>query len=184
MDPPPAQDVRPSSESSRAPPDETGGARQDATGTGRSPSRPPLANRSLDTHTRHSSPGSTGPTGKPSDDGEKERSIRTSFSNVDPDPGFAYVDGDLNQKGYNRTEADIITVPCPGSDALEPWAVDPLPDGYFGNVSGADDSSAWAAATELAGDGTVPPSVSNGRHLPTAADLWVTQGIRNCEYTA
>ncbi|KAK2028799.1 hypothetical protein LX32DRAFT_561991 [Colletotrichum zoysiae] len=93
-------------------------------------------------------------------------------SHLDPLPGFAHIDGDVNGRGYNETLVDIVCVPCPGADPVETWARDPLPAGYFGRPG---DVSA-TAVKELAGASILSPTIS--RQHPMATHLWVRQGIR------
>ncbi|KAH8884663.1 hypothetical protein GQ53DRAFT_386984 [Thozetella sp. PMI_491] len=110
------------------------------------------------------------------------KSLRsTSPSHIDPEPGFAHVDGDIGGPGYNETKVDIIAVPCPGADPVETWARDPLPEGYFG-LPQHTDHKRHSAATELAEGVILSPAIN--RHLPPAAHLWVRQGIRKSISTA
>lgn len=104
-----------------------------------------------------------------------------SSTSLDPEPGFAHIDGDIGGSGYNETRVDIITVPCPGADPVETWIRDPLPDNYFGNPSDRD-LAAHPTLKELAGDAILSPGF--GGNFAKAAHLWVKQGIRHYASTA
>jgi len=121
----------------------------------------------------------------PEDD--EERPPRPSFSHLDPHAGFAQIDGDVGGPGYNETDADIVTVPCPGAHPLETWARDPFPAGYFGRPGGGDgdDEPAGAAqptVAQLARDAPLSPALD--RALPLMPHVWVRQGIRRFVSTA
>ncbi|PSR77954.1 hypothetical protein BD289DRAFT_377235 [Coniella lustricola] len=105
----------------------------------------------------------------------------TSTSGRDAEAGFAQVDGEIRGSGYNETNVDIITVPCPGADPIETWNRDPLPDVYLGlgPASGMDNQPALKT---LAGDTILTPGL--GGNFPKAAHLWVRQELRHCASTA
>ena len=102
-------------------------------------------------------------------------------SQLNPEPGFAHIDGDVGGSGYNETQVDIIAVSCPGADPVETWARDPLPDGYFG-LPTHPSIPKQSTVMELAGDAILSPGIN--RHLPPATHLWIRQGIRNSINTA
>ena len=102
-------------------------------------------------------------------------------SQLNPEPGFAHIDGDVGGSGYNETQVDIIAVSCPGADPVETWARDPLPDGYFG-LPTHPSITRRTTVMELAGDAILSPGIN--RHLPPATHLWIRQGIRNSINTA
>lgn len=109
------------------------------------------------------------------------KSNRTSLSHFDPEPGFAFIDGEIGGTGYNETKVDIVTVPCPGADPVETWSRDPLPDGFFGSPS-EQWLSSHPAVEKLAGDAVLSPGLN--RNLPKAPHIWVKQGIRRYANTA
>lgn len=102
-----------------------------------------------------------------------------------PEPGFAYIDGDIGGSGYNETKVDIVVVSCPGAaDPLQAWiGSDPFPDDYF---TRHDDSTVAAgphsAVRELAQDVILSPGLN--QNLPKAAQVWVRQGIRKANNRA
>ena len=114
--------------------------------------------------------------------GEHSKSLRSSLSHSDPESGFVHIDGDVGGSGYNETKVDIIAVPCPGADPVQPWAGDdPLPDDYFGPLLKSD-IQGRPTVSELAGDAILSPAIN--RHLPMAAQVWVRHGIRKSVSTA
>jgi len=139
--------------------------------------RPSLGNQSSD-DTRASS--SIEPEAVGGGDSGNEKTKATVHSHFDPDAGFAHVDGDVGGTGYNETNVDIVTVPCPGADPLETWARDPFPDGFFGGAARPEDEH--PAIRELAGEAILSPAIN--RHLSPAAHIWVRQGIRKFVNTA
>ncbi|KAI2465186.1 hypothetical protein F4781DRAFT_435628 [Annulohypoxylon bovei var. microspora] len=112
---------------------------------------------------------------------DKEKSIDSSVSSWDPEPGFAHVDGDINGHGYNKTTVDIIAVPCIGASPVDTWARDPLGDGYFG-FPAPDELERYPTAMQLPGNSVLTPTIT--RNLPAATHLWVRQGIRKEVNTA
>ncbi|KAH8664544.1 hypothetical protein BX600DRAFT_512565 [Xylariales sp. PMI_506] len=106
---------------------------------------------------------------------EAEKSVRSSTSHWEPEPGFAHVDGDIGGSGYNETTVDIIAVPCPGASPVDTWTRDPLPDGYFGLPS-QNELGRYSTVKELPGRSILSPAIN--RHLPKATHLWIRQGIR------
>lgn len=109
-------------------------------------------------------------------------SNRTSTSDRDREPGFAFISGEINGTGYNETTVDIITVPCPGADPIETWKRDPLPDDFFGNPLDTHELITHPTLKELAGDTILSPGM--GSHYIRTAHLWVRQGIRRFASTA
>ncbi len=112
---------------------------------------------------------------------ENEKSLRSSFSHWDPEPGFAHVDGDIAGNGYNETTVDIVAVPCIGASPVDTWARAPLADGYFEAPSPAD-LTRYQTVRELPGGAVLSPAIN--RHLPRANQLWIRQGSRNEVNTA
>lgn len=106
---------------------------------------------------------------------ENEKSVRSSLSHWESEPGFAHVDGDIGGPGYNETKVDIICVPCIGASPVETWTRDPLEDGYFGFPSSTE-LAKYPTVKELPGGSILSPAIN--RHLPKAKHLWVRQGIR------
>ncbi|OTA91512.1 hypothetical protein M434DRAFT_76195 [Hypoxylon sp. CO27-5] len=116
------------------------------------------------------------------DDGlDIEKSIDSSISHWDPEPGFAHVDGDIDGHGYNRTTVDVIAVPCVGASPVDTWAREPLEDGYFGLPSPTE-LEKYPTASQLPGSSILSPTIN--RHLPKANHLWIRQGIRKEVNTA
>jgi hypothetical protein len=105
---------------------------------------------------------------------EVEKSIRTTFSHVEPSAGFQEIAGEVGGTGYNETTVDIVTVPCPGAHPVETWARDPFPPNYF-NLPLVDDDD-HLAIKELVKDAILNPAID--RVLPKAPHIWVRQGIR------
>ncbi|KAI1206894.1 uncharacterized protein F4807DRAFT_437611 [Annulohypoxylon truncatum] len=116
------------------------------------------------------------------DDGlDIEKSMNSSVSHWDPDPGFAYVDGDIEGHGYNKTTVDIIAVPCVGASPVDTWSRDPIGDGYFSFPS-SNELDRYPTAMQLPGNSVLSPTIN--RNLPPATHLWVRQGIRKEVSTA
>lgn len=162
-------------------PDEKSSRQRDAQqqqGTGPKPSNPAADDRR--------SPGSLLPLrsadGDGLESGPKTESGRSSISHSDPEAGFVHIDGDVGGSGYNETNVDIVAVPCPGADPVQPWAGDePFPDDYFG-VPLRSELQKLPTVSELVGEAILSPALN--RHLPLAGHLWVRQGIRKCVSTA
>ncbi|KAL6876089.1 hypothetical protein HDV57DRAFT_510485 [Trichoderma longibrachiatum] len=92
---------------------------------------------------------------KPDDDGSDEKA-------QDGD-GVEHLRFTLDPAGrltHDQTGVDVVTVPCPGADALRSWNRDGLMGRYFGNLSMRDVEARSEAAAERRG-----PS-------------WVREGIR------
>ena len=107
---------------------------------------------------------------------EHEKSVRSSLSHWDPEPGFEHVDGDAGGgHGYNDTEVDIVAVPCIGASPVDTWARDPLGDGYF-DVTTPAPRGKYQTIRELPGRTILSPTIN--RPLPKASPLWIRQGIR------
>lgn len=101
----------------------------------------------------------------------------------DAEPGFAYIDGEVGGTGYNETKVDIVAVPCPGADPLQPWiGSEPFPDGYFSPDVDVTVLASHPAVKELAVDAILSPGIN--RNLPRAAHVWVRQGVRKASSTA
>ncbi|KAI1455207.1 hypothetical protein F4805DRAFT_285651 [Annulohypoxylon moriforme] len=116
------------------------------------------------------------------DDGlDMEKSLNSSVSHWDPDPGFAHVDGDIEGHGYNKTTVDIIAVPCVGASPVDTWSRDPIGDGYFSFPSSSE-LDRYPTAMQLPGNSVLSPTIT--RNLPAATHLWVRQGIRKEVNTA
>ena len=114
--------------------------------------------------------------------GESDKSQRGSLSHSDPESGFVHIDGDVGGSGYNETKVDIVAVPCPGADPVQPWlGDDPFPDDYFGAPL-RNELQRHPTIAELAGDAILSPAIN--RHLPMASQVWVRQGIRKSVSTA
>ncbi|KAI1099561.1 hypothetical protein F4804DRAFT_321618 [Jackrogersella minutella] len=105
---------------------------------------------------------------------DNAKSINSSMSHWDPEPGFARIDGDIDGPGCNNTTVDIIAVPCIGASPVETWARDPLDDGYFGAPSSTE-LERYPAAMQLPGSSVLPPAIN--RNLPRATQ-WILEGIR------
>ncbi|KAI1391630.1 uncharacterized protein F4822DRAFT_427486 [Hypoxylon trugodes] len=106
---------------------------------------------------------------------ENEKSISSSVWHWDPEPGFAVVDGDIDGHGYNKTDVDIIAVPCVGASPIETWARDPLKDGYFGFPESTE-LDKYPTVKELPGSSVLSPTISP--NLGKANHLWIRHGIR------
>ncbi|RYP49145.1 hypothetical protein DL768_005079 [Monosporascus sp. mg162] len=106
---------------------------------------------------------------------DKGKSVRSSVSHWDPEPGFAHVDGDIAGNGYNETTVDIIAVPCIGASAVDTWVRDPLKDGYF-EAPSPTELQRYETVKELPARAVLSPAIN--RHLPKANQLWIRQGIR------
>ncbi|RYO95711.1 hypothetical protein DL763_003602 [Monosporascus cannonballus] len=106
---------------------------------------------------------------------ENGKSVRSSVSHWDPEPGFAHIDGDIAGNGYNETTVDIIAVPCIGASPVGTWVRDPLIDGYFEAPSPAE-LQRYETVKELPARAALSPAIN--RHLPRASQLWIRQGIR------
>ncbi|RYP02235.1 hypothetical protein DL764_005877 [Monosporascus ibericus] len=106
---------------------------------------------------------------------ENEKSVRSSVSHWDPEPGFAHIDGDIAGNGYNETTVDIIAVPCIGASAVDTWVRDPLIDGYF-EAPSPTELQRYETVKELPARAVLSPAIN--RHLPKANQLWIRQGIR------
>ncbi|KAI1414456.1 hypothetical protein F5Y13DRAFT_16360 [Hypoxylon sp. FL1857] len=116
------------------------------------------------------------------DDGlDIEKSIDSSVSHWDPEPGFVHVDGDIDGHGYNKTTVDVIAVPCVGASPVDTWAREPLADGYFG-FPAPTELEKYPTASQLPGSSILSPTIS--RNLPKASHLWIRQGIRKAVNTA
>ena len=105
----------------------------------------------------------------------------SSITQPDTGPGFAHIDGDIGGAGYNDTEVDVITVPCPGADPVQTWTSDPLPDDYF-RFPSRSESCRLPAVAQLAGDAILSPAIDHP--LPRAGHIWVRRGIRRNASTA
>ncbi|KAL7625819.1 hypothetical protein AAE478_005042 [Parahypoxylon ruwenzoriense] len=106
---------------------------------------------------------------------DNEKSIRSSYSHWEPEPGFAQIDGDIDGHGYNKTTVDIIAVPCIGASPIDTWARAPLKEGCFGFPAPTELQN-YSTVKELPGSSVLSPTIN--RHLPRAAPLWIRQGIR------
>ncbi|RYP79794.1 hypothetical protein DL770_006509 [Monosporascus sp. CRB-9-2] len=106
---------------------------------------------------------------------ENGKSVRSSVSHWDPEPGFAHIDGDIAGNGYNETTVDIIAVPCIGASAVDTWVRDPLIDGYF-EAPSPTELQRYETVKELPARAVLSPAIN--RHLPKANQLWIRQGIR------
>ncbi|KAI0007362.1 hypothetical protein F4779DRAFT_516523 [Xylariaceae sp. FL0662B] len=119
--------------------------------------------------------------GHEDDDLDNAKSIHSSFSHWDPEPGFAHIDGDISGRGYNETTVDIVAVPCIGASPVDTWARDPLSEGYFG-LPTPTELNKYPTVKELPGSSVLSPTIN--RHLPKASHLWIRQGIRKEVSTA
>ncbi|RYP23578.1 hypothetical protein DL765_001092 [Monosporascus sp. GIB2] len=106
---------------------------------------------------------------------ENGKSVRSSVSHWDPEPGFAHIDGDIAGNGYNETTVDIIAVPCIGASPVDTWVRDPLIDGYF-EAPSPTELQRYKTVKELPARAVLSPAIN--RHLPKANQLWIRQGIR------
>ncbi|KAI0883125.1 uncharacterized protein GGS22DRAFT_36216 [Annulohypoxylon maeteangense] len=139
--------------------------------TGASGSRSGFGEQGIATND-HAAPPSEG---SEYDDGlDMEKSVNSSVSHWDPDPGFAHVDGDIEGHGYNKTTVDIVAVPCIGASPVDTWSRDPIGDGYFSFPSNELDR--YPTAMQLPGNSVLSPTITH--NLPAATHLWVRQGIR------
>ncbi|KAK5652790.1 hypothetical protein OQA88_9646 [Cercophora sp. LCS_1] len=108
-------------------------------------------------------------------------SMSGSVLQLDPEPGFAHIDGDVGGTGYNDTKVDVVAVTCPGADPVQTWSYDPLPEGYFGHPT-LGSLARFPTVSRLAGDAIISPAID--RPLPKAGHMWVRQGIRKSANTA
>lgn len=108
-------------------------------------------------------------------------SMSGSLLQIDPEPGFAHIDGDIGGTGYNDTKVDVVAVTCPGADPVHTWSSDPLPEDYFGQPTLAS-LARFPTVSRLAGDAIISPGID--RPLPKAGHMWVRQGIRKSANTA
>lgn len=107
---------------------------------------------------------------------DNEKSVRSSLSHWDPEPGFAHIDGDAgNGHGYNDTDVDIVAVPCIGASPVDTWARDPLGDEYLDVASPASQGK-YQTIKEIPARSILSPTIN--RPLPKASPLWIRQGIR------
>ncbi|RYP63780.1 hypothetical protein DL771_009113 [Monosporascus sp. 5C6A] len=112
---------------------------------------------------------------------ENGKSVRSSVSHWDPEPGFAHIDGDIAGNGYNDTTVDVIAVPCIGASPVDTWVRDPLIDGYF-EAPSPTELQRYKTVKELPARVVLSPAIN--RHLPKANQLWIRQGIRKEIHTA
>jgi hypothetical protein len=96
---------------------------------------------------------------------DHEKSFASSFSQSDPEPGFAHIDGDIGGPGYNETKVDVVTVPCPGASPVTTWMRDPLPEGFFAEPAPAE-------------------VYKSNEQVHKLDQLWVRRGIRSKVSTA
>lgn len=116
------------------------------------------------------------------DDGlDNRKSVRSSYSHWDPEPGFVHIDGDIDGHGCNNTAVDVIAVPCVGASPVDTWARDPLVDGYFGLPSSTG-LERYPTVKKLPENSILSPTIN--RHLPRASPLWILHGIRKEVNTA
>ncbi|KAI0849164.1 hypothetical protein F5Y00DRAFT_236704 [Daldinia vernicosa] len=115
------------------------------------------------------------------DDLDNKRSMDSSYSHWDPEPGFAHIDGDIDGHGYNQTTVDIIAVPCVGASPVDTWARDPLTEDYFGFPM-SNELHRYSTVKELPGSSILSPTIN--RPLPKASQMWIRQGIRKEVSTA
>ncbi|KAF3056375.1 hypothetical protein GL218_06458 [Daldinia childiae] len=115
------------------------------------------------------------------DDPDIKRSIDSSYSHWNPEPGFAHIDGDIDGHGYNQTTVDIIAIPCVGASSVDTWARDPLTEDYFGFPM-SNELHHYSTVKELPGSSILSPTIN--RPLPKASQMWIRQGIRKEVSTA
>lgn len=106
---------------------------------------------------------------------DNEKSIPSSYSHQDSEPGFAQVDGEIDGHGYNETTVDIVAVPCIGASPVDTWARDPLSEGYF-KFPPPTELQKYSTVKELPGSSVLSPTIN--RNLPKASHMWIRQGIR------
>lgn len=141
-----------------------------------------------DTNNRTSEHGATSDHGASHSDGSEcgddpdiKRSIDSSYSHWNPEPGFAHIDGDIDGHGYNQTTVDIIAIPCVGASPVDTWARDPLTEDYFGFPI-SNELHHYSTVKELPESSILSPTIN--RPLPKASQMWIRQGIRKEVSTA